>query len=93
MSVWIEMFHGRLEPDEEMSDWGFQGPVVGPFDWIHTTYDVDMRGGRNSDDKVVDFPIRNGLLLWEDKWYGDWSIFDDTILNGSPELLGRRQVV
>lgn len=38
MSVYLRPFHGRNSPDEELNDWGFEGPEIGPLDYVHTTY-------------------------------------------------------
>lgn len=50
MSVYLYLFHGRATPDEDVEDWGCEGPAIGPLDYVHTTYgsedealdDIDM---------------------------------------------------
>jgi hypothetical protein len=33
--VYLQLFHGRKTPDEQMSGWGTEGPVLGPqFGWF-----------------------------------------------------------
>lgn len=39
----LHMFHGRHAPDEEMDDWGFDGPTLEGVEWFHVTYMVDFR--------------------------------------------------
>lgn len=41
--VFLHMFHGRDTPDEEMEDWGYDGPTLGPFKYVHTTYGNDVK--------------------------------------------------
>lgn len=35
--VFVHLLHGRDDPDEEMQDWGYTGPILGPFEYIHVT--------------------------------------------------------
>ena len=46
MSVYLYLFHGRATPDEDVEDWGCEGPAIGPLDYVHTTYgsEVKIRG-------------------------------------------------
>jgi hypothetical protein len=38
MPAYIELFHGRTDPKEELEDWGSPGPIFGPLQFVHTTY-------------------------------------------------------
>ena len=38
MSLYIDLFHGRKDPNENPEDWGLEGPVLGPFDAVQITY-------------------------------------------------------
>jgi hypothetical protein len=44
-SVYLELFHGRHSPDEELDDWGFEGPVFGPLPFVQVTYNSHVRLG------------------------------------------------
>jgi hypothetical protein len=35
--VYIELFHGRNNVDEHLEGWGLEGPVLGPFRYVHVT--------------------------------------------------------
>src|SRR3546814_11506064 len=37
VSVYLHLFNGRNSPDQEMDDWGFDGPTIGQLDSVHTT--------------------------------------------------------
>jgi hypothetical protein len=41
--VYLQLFHGRKTPDEQMSGWGTEGPVLGPFPFVHSTYGSDIK--------------------------------------------------
>jgi len=96
MSIYIQLYHGHHTADEELEDWGFDGPILGPFPWFHITYGDDIKLG---DDPIIvareeiTFPTHddNGFIPFLGAFYGDMSITDgDTILK-SPELVKRVQ--
>lgn len=74
MSVYIHLFHGRDDPEQRMDDWGYQGPTLGPFPYIHTTYCVDIKCGEN-----LVLYINNEMIVHEGKYYGDWSVTSEAI--------------
>ncbi|WP_395061180.1 hypothetical protein [Paraburkholderia silvatlantica] len=41
--MYLTLFHGRNNPDADMDDWRFDGPVIGPLDYVHTTYASDVK--------------------------------------------------
>ena len=83
MSVYIKLFHGRRDPAQEMDDWGERGPILGPFRWVHTTYGRDIHIGGECPpwDSVGDLHVRDGMVHYDGIWYGDWSVFDETVLD------------
>jgi hypothetical protein len=93
MSIYIQLFHGHHTADEELEDWGFDGPILGPFPWFHITYGDDIKLG---DDPIIvareeiTFPTHddNGFIPFLGAFYGDMSITDgDTILNNPNSLI------
>ncbi len=72
MSVYINLFHGRDTAEQEMDDWGYEGPVLGPFDYVHITYNSEVKWHEAGEDKYI--TIYNDLFPWGGKFYGDWSI-------------------
>lgn len=80
MSIYIELLHGRHTPDEELEDWGFNGPVLGPFPFFHTTYGSDIKLGDTGIivmGNQIDFPPWNSddLIDFLGGLYGDMSVF------------------
>jgi hypothetical protein len=88
MPVYIELIHGRRSKYENLDDWGPDGPVLGPFTWVHTTYACHVRCGIEGTD-ALDMMVHSDLLFWDGMYYGDWSVFDDAVLNQSKELKAR----
>ena len=87
MSVYLYLFHGRKTPDCEMNDWGFEGPVIGPLQYVHMTYASDMKfeftDEETSTQKCAElgldpgYPcieIHDGLAVLGGEYYGDWEI-------------------
>lgn len=83
--MYLGLFHGRHDPNEQMNDWGFNGPAIGPLSWCHTTYavNVKIRFERFSDgaryfgetDNEFQMKIDGDLLVFNDVYYGDWTVY------------------
>src|SRR4051812_7234994 len=43
--LYLGLFHGRSSPNQQLSDWGVGGPVIGPLKWCHTTYACEAKLG------------------------------------------------
>jgi hypothetical protein len=41
--LYLGLFHGRDVLDADLDDWGFGGPVIGPLDYVHTTYASEVK--------------------------------------------------
>jgi len=87
VSVYIELFHGRRDPTQDMDDWGERGPILGPFRWIHTTYAGTIHLGNEDapDDSVGDLHVDGDMVYYDGAWYGDWSVFDQVAFDALPE--------
>ena len=71
---YIHLFHGRKHPNQDMEDWGYDGPTIGPFASIHITYLNHWRLQPVGSDEWYDVFFDEDTLHYEDDWYGDWSI-------------------
>ncbi len=68
--VYIELLNGRETPDEAMDDFGPNGPIFGPFEYVHTTYGCDIKLGEEGE-----LEDKDGLIYYDGIWCGDWSVF------------------
>ncbi len=89
----IQLFHGRDNPNEEIDDWGFDGPTIGPLRFVHTTYANFVRLAfvdeatqkRFFPDSPAVFPdpvdlyVDTDCLAYGGSYYGDWSVFDEIV--------------
>ena len=41
--VYLRLFHGRTDPDQDLVDWGCEGPVIGPPAYLQVTYMCDVK--------------------------------------------------
>lgn len=88
MPVYLELFHGRRSPTEELDDWGSQGPILGPLAYVHTTYATDVKIETcNGVDGV--FRIENDVLFYDGMYYGDWSVFGEEVILRESRSIGR----
>lgn len=82
--LYLGLFHGRLDPADAMDDWGFNGPLIGPLSFVHTTYTNHIKLGFENDcDAKRYFPVQanymltvsDDMVLFDNKFYGDWTVF------------------
>jgi hypothetical protein len=74
-SVWLHLLHGRTDPDQRMPDWGFTGPVLGPFEAIHVTYKEHIRCITDSRTETeLELGFHEDLLIHDGQYYGDYEI-------------------
>lgn len=81
--LYLQLFHGRECPAEQLEDWGKQGPVFGPLSYVHTTYGEHIKLGKPDwpHDNLGDLYVHDGLVYYDGMWYGDWSVFGEDTLN------------
>ncbi|MCF6252743.1 MAG: hypothetical protein L3J75_15970 [Methylococcaceae bacterium] len=83
--LYLGLFHGRDDPDKTIDDWGTNGPIIGPLKHVHTTYAThiklefcsqdDIRKYSFNPDSMIDLDIDAGMVVFQDIWYGDWTVF------------------
>ena len=72
--VYIRLFHGRIDPNQQMDDWGTDGPVFGPYDFVHVTYGTDLKCGK-ADGTCDELYLHKDMVYYDGAYYGDWSVF------------------
>lgn len=85
--LYIDLYHGRKTKTEEMDDWGLLGPVLGPVEWVQTTYGwhykfifTDYKAATTSGfkDTLGELVSDEGLILFQGIYYGDTVVFQAT---------------
>ncbi len=80
--LYIRLFHGRTDPNQDMNDWGTDRPVLGPYEYVHTIYAFHLILGK-ADESSEELFLQGDLLFYGGVYYGDWSVFDEQILRNS----------
>ena len=78
MSVYLELFHGRDDPEQDMDDWGFQGPAIGPLDFVHVTYGEGPRLLAKHGEMECWLQKHEDMIAFRGKYYGDWAVVSET---------------
>lgn len=78
--LYIRLFHGRTDPNQDMDEWGSDGPVFGPYEFVHTTYTTIVRLGK-PDSNCDELFMTDDMLYYDGIYYGDWSVFNERTLN------------
>lgn len=85
--LYLALFHGRSDPQEQMSDWGFDGPLIGPILWFHTTYALELKVQFATSDverlyfsevrypEQAYLPLVDHMVLYNEMYYGDWTAY------------------
>jgi hypothetical protein len=66
MTIYLKLMHGRDDPEQQMDDWGFDGPVLGPLEAVHFTYTTHVRcfpKGSNGDAEALELCYRRRVRL------------------------------
>lgn len=93
MPVYLELFHGRKDPEAVMDDWGEEGPIFGPYAHAHTTYQSDIRmGDEKGTMNFFTINDKHGLVFYDGVWYGDWSVFADDVFSQEKDRIGSRLI-
>ena len=77
--LYIRLFHGRTNPNQDMDEWGSDGPVFGPYEFVHTTYTHHVKLGK-PDGNCDEMFLHEDMFYYDGIYYGDWSVFTDETL-------------
>lgn len=78
--LYIRLFHGRTDPAQDMDGWGSDWPVLGPYEFVHTTYSAFVRLAKKDGDCDELNILEKDMLYYDSVYYDDWSVFTDETL-------------
>jgi len=70
---YLRLYHGRVDPQEKLEDWGSEGPIFGPYESIQITYGADIK--MHKYDHFEDLGWYQDLIYYDGVYYGDMQIF------------------
>lgn len=77
-----------------MDTFGFAGPCLGPFEWLHATYMTSFNLGAG---KRIVWPLRDSLhgdlVFYDGNYYGDWEIVTENNLLNPPQSFDSSKAV
>ena len=73
--LFLALFHGRHHPEEQLDDWGFDGPMF-EITHFHSAYGETMNFTA-ADGEEHDLHFVEGMVHYDGKYYGDWAIHLD----------------
>lgn len=79
----LRLMHGREDPEEDMDDWGCEGPTLF-MDWVHITYSTSIDIGHTGTSTGPMLRDPEPLFFYKDllavrengkvMYYGDWEV-------------------
>ena len=85
--LYLKLFHGRKDPDQDMDDWGSDGPIFGPYHFIHTVYNSHLFLGKHRRESH-ELWLHGDVIKYDGVYYGDGSVFtEDIFKNEDPSRL------
>jgi hypothetical protein len=78
--VFIRLFHGRNSPQDQLEEWGFDGPIIGPvgINWTYGTIKVHKPGWGQGWEEL---PVQDDLVKYQGKFYGDFDVLTEDLPN------------
>ena len=73
--LYLHLFHGRRDPEQEMDGWGFPGPTFGPLSGVQQTYSTELRFYAKRGAGEVWLSRRDDMIVWDGGYYGDVAVF------------------
>lgn len=84
LGMYLKLLHGRAVVDEQMDDWGTDGPWIGPLKWFHCTYLSDIGIGfaegeeltsqSYSIDTASPIYLYQEMIYYDGMYYGSWEL-------------------
>jgi hypothetical protein len=73
--MYMRLYHGRNDPEQEMDDWGFVGPTFGPLSSYIHTYCSTFRIYGACDTSEVWLERHDDMIRWDGCFFGDFEVF------------------
>jgi hypothetical protein len=88
--LYLGLFHGFTSEKkrQEADDWGSNGPMIGPLEFVHTTYASHIKFKFVNADDATKYGLENlnhlivnneDCIVFGRKQYGDWTVFNHPV--------------
>ena len=73
--MYLRLYHGRIDPKQDMDDRGFVGPTFGPLAcYVHTYCSTFRIHGEHLAAELW-LEKHDDMIRWDDCYYGDMEVF------------------
>jgi len=73
--MYLRLYHGRTDPDQELQEWGFAGPTFGPLSCYVHTYCCTFRIHAEQIASEVWLEKHDDMMQSDGCFYGDMEVF------------------
>jgi hypothetical protein len=73
--MYLRLYHGRIDPAQEMDNWGFVGPTFGPLSRYIQTYSCTFRIHGVAGTSELWLEKYDDMVHWDGCFYGDTAVF------------------
>lgn len=73
--MYLRLYHGRIDPAQDMDEWGFIGPTFGPLACYVHTYCCTFRIHGEFGTHEVWLEKHDDMIVWDGCFYGDMEVF------------------
>jgi len=73
--MYLRLYHGRADPEQQMDDWGFAGPTFGPLSSYVHTYCCTFRIHGECGITEIWLEKHDDMIQWSGCFYGDMEVF------------------
>jgi hypothetical protein len=73
--MYLRLYHGRIDPDQQLDDWGYVGPTFGPLSCYVRTYCSTFRIFGENDSEEIWLERHEDMIRWDGCFYGDMEVF------------------
>ena len=73
--MYLRLYHGRTDPDQEMDGWGFDGPTFGPLSSYVHTYCSNFRIFAECGTDEIWLQRHADMICWDACYFGDMEVF------------------
>lgn len=74
--MYISLYHGRVDPNQNMDFWGTYGPIIGPVNIVVTYGQIKLIDPAT--DELEFCNLVDGMIYLDGIYYGDMEIWDNS---------------
>ena len=73
--LYLHLLHGRNQLDQEMTDWGFEGPTLGPLKFVQGIYLDYLWIEFTGTEQSMRIEYSEDCLVYDNQYFGQYTVF------------------